>query len=277
MLNSLIDLSKTTTAAASAQTAKVEPCEQNITTPRSCSKTWMYDFSQFRFNYNQYPQVSISSSSLRRRSTFDLSITKQHSSKKSFIMKTRNNNRQLFRFLLLAVTAFFTLQLNAQSVKKTFSYEITLLGTSNIHDWKMTSSGSNLEANFNLNPTTKLVEGIQPLTFNMPVKTLKSGEGLLNSRAYDALKADKFPNITFKLISATPNGNQMDLVGQLTISGNTRDITLVANRTKNADGSQVLSGTQKIKMTEWGVKPPSYMLGMMKVHDDLTINYTVRF
>lgn len=192
-------------------------------------------------------------------------------------MKTRNNNRQLFRFLLLAVTAFFTLQLNAQSVKKTFSYEITLLGTSNIHDWKMTSSGSNLEANFNLNPTTKLVEGIQPLTFNMPVKTLKSGEGLLNSRAYDALKADKFPNITFKLISATPNGNQMDLVGQLTISGNTRDITLVANRTKNADGSQVLSGTQKIKMTEWGVKPPSYMLGMMKVHDDLTINYTVRF
>src|ERR1051325_10254050 len=130
-------------------------------------------------------------------------------------MKTKNIPGRLFRFLFIAATAFLTtVQLLAQTVKKNFSYEITLLGTSNIHDWKMVSSGSNLEANFNLNPGTKLVEGIQPLTFNMPVKALKSNEGLLNSRAYDALKAEKFPNITFKLVSATPNGAQIDLAGQ---------------------------------------------------------------
>lgn len=191
-------------------------------------------------------------------------------------MKTRNINRQLFRLLFVAVTAFFTVQLNAQSVKKNFSYEITLQGSSNIHDWKMVSNGSNLEATVNVNPTSKLIDAIQPLTFNMPVKALKSNEGLLNSRAYDALKADKFPNITFKLISATPSGSQLNLVGQLTISGNTRDITLVANRTSEGS-AQVLSGTKKIKMTEWGIKPPSYMLGMMKVYDDLTINYSVHF
>lgn len=193
-------------------------------------------------------------------------------------MKTRNITSQLFRFLFIAATAFLTtVQANAQTVKKAFSYEVTLLGTSNIHDWKMISSGSNLEANFTINPTTKLVEGIQPLTFNMPVKTLKSDEGLLNSRAYDALKVEKFPNITFKLVSATGNGAQMNLVGQLTISGNTRDITLVANTHKNADGTQVISGSKKIKMTEWGINPPKYMLGVMKVYDDLTINYNVRF
>lgn len=193
-------------------------------------------------------------------------------------MKTTNTVSKLIRFALLAsVTLLATVQMNAQSVKKAFSYEITLLGSSNIHDWKMVSNGNNLEANFSLNPTTKLVESIAPMTFNMPVKSLKSNEGLLNSRAYDALNANKFPNITFKLTNATANGNQLNLVGQLTISGNTRDITLVANRTKNADGTQVLSGTKKIKMTEWGMKPPKYMMGMMKVYDDLTINYNVRF
>ena len=191
-------------------------------------------------------------------------------------MKTRNINRQLFRCLLVAVTAFFTVQLNAQSVKKNFSYEITLLGSSNIHDWKMVASGNNLEAVVNLNPATKLIDAIQPLTFNMPVKALKSNEGLLNSRAYDALKADKFPEITFKLVNATANGSQLNLTGQLTISGNTRDITLVANRTSES-GAQVLTGSKKIKMTEWGIKPPSYMLGMMKVYDDLTFNYTIHF
>jgi polyisoprenoid-binding protein YceI len=69
----------------------------------------------------------------------------------------------------------------------------------------------------------------------------------------------------------------MNLNGQLTISGNTRDITLVASSHKNADGTQVLSGSKNIKMTEWGITPPKYMLGMMKVYDDLTINYSVRF
>jgi polyisoprenoid-binding protein YceI len=191
-------------------------------------------------------------------------------------MKTRNITKQLLRIAFVAATALFTFQVNAQSVKKTFSYEITLLGSSNIHDWKMISKGTNLEANFNLDPATKLVEGIQPITLNMPVKGLKSDEGLLNSRAYDALNAEKFPNITFKLVNASGSGAQLNLVGQLTISGNTRDITLPVTAKKNADGSQILSGTKKIKMTEFGLKPPKYMMGMMKVYDDLTINYTVR-
>jgi polyisoprenoid-binding protein YceI len=193
-------------------------------------------------------------------------------------MKTRNITNQLFRFAVVAAIALLTTaQVQAQNVKKSFSYEVTLLGNSNIHKWTMKSTGSNLEANFNMNPATKQVEGIQPLVLNLPVKSLKSDESLLNTRAYDALKAQKFPHIVFKLVSATPNGANMNLNGQLTISGNTRDITLVASSHKNADGTQVLSGSKNIKMTEWGITPPKYMLGMMKVYDDLTINYSVRF
>lgn len=192
-------------------------------------------------------------------------------------MKTKNSNSPMFRLLLVAATVLVaTIQVNAQNVKKAFSYEITLQGSSNIHNWTMKSAGNGLEAYFNIDPDTKQVEGIQPLTLNMPVKNLKSDEGLLNSRAYDALKADKNPNFVFKLVSVTAQGSQLNLVGQLTISGNTRDITLPVTVKKNADGSQVLSGSKKIKMTEWGIKPPSYMLGMMKVYDDLTINYVVR-
>lgn len=190
----------------------------------------------------------------------------------------KNLFSQAFRLLLIAATVVLaTSQLNAQSIKKTFSYEITLLGNSNIHKWTMKSSGNNMEANFTVDPSTKLLEGIQPLTFTMPVKSLKSDEGLLNTRAYDALKAEKFPNIVFKLLSATPSGSQMTLRGQLTISGNTRDITLVANSQKAADGSYTLSGSKNIKFSEFGMSAPKYMLGVMKVYDDLTINYNVRF
>lgn len=190
----------------------------------------------------------------------------------------KNLLSQALRLLFIAATVVLaTSQLNAQSIKKSFSYEITLLGNSNIHKWTMKSSGNNMEANFTVDPSTKLLEGIQPLTFTMPVKSLKSDEGLLNTRAYDALKAEKFPNIVFKLLSATPSGSQMTLRGQLTISGNTRDITLVANSQKAADGSYTLSGSKNIKFSEFGMSAPKYMLGVMKVYDDLTINYNVRF
>lgn len=94
----------------------------------------------------------------------------------------KNFFNQTIRIFFIAATALLvTGQLNAQSTKKSFSYDITLLGNSNIHKWTMKSQGSNLEANFNLDPSTKQLEGIQPLTFNMPVKSLKSDEKLLNT------------------------------------------------------------------------------------------------
>ena len=44
-----------------------------------------------------------------------------------------------------------------------------------------------------------------------------------------------------------------------------------------ADGSYTLSGSKNIKFSEFGMSAPKYMLGVMKVYDDLTINYNVRF
>jgi polyisoprenoid-binding protein YceI len=141
----------------------------------------------------------------------------------------------------------------------------------------MKANGSNLDAGINFNAGTKQLEGIQPLVFNMPVSALKSDEGLLNTRAYDALKKDKYPNFTFKLTSTRVTGNQINIVGQLSICGTTKEVTLPATIQKTNNGLVVLSGTKKIKMTEFGVTPPKYMLGMMRVYDDLTLNYTVRF
>jgi hypothetical protein len=39
----------------------------------------------------------------------------------------------------------------------------------------------------------------------------------------------------------------------------------------------VISGSKKIRMTEFGVKPPSFMLGALKVGDEVTVEYTARF
>ncbi|MBO9684037.1 MAG: YceI family protein [Flavisolibacter sp.] len=195
----------------------------------------------------------------------------------------RERNMRISRFILLAVVALVsTFAANAQNVRKNTAFIVKVKGSSNLHDWIMEAKSGTIEANLNLASNVSYLAGIQSLTFNLPVKNLKSEEGnLMNTRAYDALKADKYPNISFKLLSATPTSNSANkstfkVTGELTISGTTKQIEMTANATKNADGSVIITGTENLKMTQFGIKPPSYMFGALKVTDNLTIDYTVR-
>jgi polyisoprenoid-binding protein YceI len=195
----------------------------------------------------------------------------------------RERNMRISRFILLAVVALIsTFAANAQNVRKNTAFIVKVKGSSNLHDWVMEAKSGTIEANLNLASNVSYLAGIQSLSFNLPVKNLKSEEGnLMNTRAYDALKAEKYPNISFKLLSATPTSNSANkstfkVTGELTISGTTKQIEMTANATKNADGSVIITGTESLKMTQFGIKPPSYMFGALKVTDNLTIDYTVR-
>jgi len=197
-------------------------------------------------------------------------------------MKMERNLR-IGRILILAAVALIsTLATNAQTIRKNSAFIVKVSGTSNIHDWTMEAKSGSIEANLNLASNVSYLAGIQSLTFNLPVKNLKSTEGsTMDNRAYDALKADKNPNIRFSLLTATPvspqaNKSQYKVTGNLTIAGVTKPVEMLANSTKNADGSVIITGQQKLKFTQFGLKPPSFMFGAMKVGDNLTIDYTVR-
>jgi hypothetical protein len=195
----------------------------------------------------------------------------------------RERSLRIGRFIILAAVAIIsTFATNAQNVRKNTAFIIKVKGSSNLHDWIMEAKNGTIEASLNLASNVTYLAGIQSLTFNLPVKNLKSNEGnLMDTRAYDALKAEKFPNISFKLLSATPVNNSVNkstfkVTGELTISGTTKQIEMTANATKNTDGSVIISGTENLKMTQFGIKPPSFMFGALKVTDNLTIDYTVR-
>jgi polyisoprenoid-binding protein YceI len=193
-------------------------------------------------------------------------------------MKTNKN----LRILIIALAALVsTLATNAQNIRKNTAFIIKVAGSSNMHDWTMEAKSGTIEANLNLASNVSYLAGIQSLSLTIPVKNLKSESSLMDSRAQDALKADKYKEITFQLLTATPistsaNKSVFKVTGQLTISGVTRQIEMVATSQKTADGSVLITGQQKLKMTQFNVRPPSFMFGALKVTDDLTIDYTVR-
>ncbi len=153
-----------------------------------------------------------------------------------------------------------------------------ILGTSTLHDWtvvvtKASGTGSiSMESN-------KLKE-IKFLQIVIPGKDLKSesGSNKMNDKIYESLKIKTCPDITFKLkhIISYPdasNGNLLSALGTFTIGGVSREETLKV-LTKVTDNSSVsFSGDIKIKMTDYNIKPPTAMIGMMSTGNEVELKF----
>ncbi len=134
-------------------------------------------------------------------------------------------------------------------------------GTSTLHDWKMTSTGGSFSGTVSGN-------SIQDIRYTMPGKTLKSGKGAMDNNAYKALGTTQFPNITFSATSV--NMGKGTMTGKLTVTKVTKNVTFPVNVTKNGN-SYTIWGNTAIKMSDYGVTPPSFMMNTVKTGDAITI------
>jgi hypothetical protein len=178
---------------------------------------------------------------------------------------------------LLGISA----SLRGQDAYRVADPDIKVLGTSNLHNWSMEAKDVTCSAKFSFGPAgTGLPQSLVALDLVIPIHNLKSGESLMDSRAYTALKADKFGTIAFTSTSAVivpgqKNQFQVKSTGTMTIAGVPRQVLLVVACQVNTDGSITCSGSQELKMTDYQIKPPSFMLGALKTGDLLTINFSL--
>ncbi|MBC7946877.1 MAG: YceI family protein [Chitinophagaceae bacterium] len=137
------------------------------------------------------------------------------------------------------------------------------------------------EAQFGLTPgSITQLSSVEALSFSLAVLELKSGEKKLDKNAYKALKSDKHKNIFYKLVSATvvpqkDNRYLMKTQGNLSIAGVTRPVTMDVYCAVNKDGTITCTGSDKLKMSDFQVKPPTFMLGAMKTGDAITLDFTL--
>jgi polyisoprenoid-binding protein YceI len=183
----------------------------------------------------------------------------------------------------IALIAVFTLvngSASAQTAYKTGARsQMTLAGTSTLHDWTMTAKSFNTNAIFTVAPDNQ-ISGITGLTVVLPVTNLKGEKDGLNENAWETLEYEDHKNITFKMTSGkvTPAGGnkyQITATGNLTIAGNTKPVTLVSTAQMNADGSLTCTGSLPIKLSQFNIERPSFMFGTMSVGDALTLSYNV--
>jgi polyisoprenoid-binding protein YceI len=200
-------------------------------------------------------------------------------------MKLRRTRLLVFKVLTSSMLLMFIMSLStihnasAQTTYKSTTGELKVAGTSNVHDWEMKTQSSTVSGQFIF--TDGILQELKSLDFDLLVNNLKSKDKQMDSRAYKTLKADQYNKITYKLTSAEVSSQQKDQYlirseGKLTISGVTVTIPMNVRCTVNPDGSIQIVGTRKMKMSDFKIPPPSFMLGALKTGDNLTIDFNIK-
>ncbi|MFA0960487.1 YceI family protein [Roseivirga sp. BDSF3-8] len=175
--------------------------------------------------------------------------------------------------LLACLTAF-----GQQAAVDQKSSKLTIAGTSTLHDWTMEATEIRGSA------TIRKTEGtmdVQNLTLTIPVKGLESGKGSMDKNAFEALEYKRNPAITYRLeqvngVTKVEGGYLLSSTGTLTIAGKSRRINMDVRASLDGNG-YLFSGKVPLKMTDFGVDPPTALLGSIKTGNEIDIIFNVRY
>ena len=180
----------------------------------------------------------------------------------------------LNRLAVLMLASAATLGAQATSVTLASASSIRVDGTSNVHAWHLATSTFSSEIEMAAPATA--ASRVEAVTLTIPVTSLKSGKGGLDKNAYKALNASQHPNITFRLTSyaAEPKNGAFaaKVGGTLMVNGVERDVVLDAT-ISGEPGALRAVGSTKLRMTDFGVKPVTALMGTIRTGDEITIRF----
>lgn len=161
-------------------------------------------------------------------------------------------------------------------------------GTSSLHDWSVRTDQIEGYAEFKeaigeitLGDVLTLSSDTEKPVVHVliPAVSLKSEKKAMDNNMYSALKTDQYPQITFDLsaIAVTEIKDTAHLVikatGSLNIAGVSRTFELPVMVDASRQSGIVFTGDTSLKMTDFQIKPPKAMLGMLKTGDEVKIEF----
>jgi polyisoprenoid-binding protein YceI len=189
--------------------------------------------------------------------------------------------------LALLVAAAISVPVVAQDAARTpltlTAARVSIAGTSNIHTYTASTTTVRLtrvQVASAISAADFWEEIVKPGQLDafeivIPAATLTSPKEGLDKNMHKALKVQEFPDITFRLVRMTPaTAGAINAVGVLKIAGVEREVTL-ALKTERQDAGLVVKGELPLLMTDFGIKPPTAMLGMLKTDPKVTITFEV--
>ena len=120
------------------------------------------------------------------------------------------------------------------------------------------------------------------LEATIPVRSLKSGKKAMDSVMHDAMKATAHPTIIYRLQTMSAKDSSgasaptaFDTTGTLSVAGVTKTNNMVVTLEKPETGKLKFTGAATLKMTDFGIQPPSPTgtFGLIKTGDEVKITF----
>ena len=141
-------------------------------------------------------------------------------------------------------------------------------------DAKVTSTGTDAVA-----AVLAGEKAVSSVEVTIPVERLDCRNGTMNEHLRKSLKAKENPTVVFRAdtydLARSGDSVAVTLNGSLTLGGVAKPITVKALAKEGANGTLIVSGTREVRMTEFGLKPPTLMLGTLKVDEKITVGFDV--
>jgi polyisoprenoid-binding protein YceI len=190
------------------------------------------------------------------------------------------------RITTLALLALIATAVRAQETVRVAiapTSKLWIEGTSNLHDWSCRTQELNATIQVDASAAgpiaAVLPKALKHLEVNVPAKSLKCGKGAMDNNLYKALNADAVPDIIYTMSSFEPAAGEtkdnfaLKAVGTLSVSGKEQNVTIEVTATRLPDGTIKATGMVPVKMTDFGIKPPTAIFGRLKTGDDVKVNF----
>jgi hypothetical protein len=199
---------------------------------------------------------------------------------------------------LAGMTAVFDLASDSQ---------VVLEGATNASDWSSSSSQAHARVMLDVDDATlrtildKLRSTVPPgdplqlppgrpafAEISMPVMSLKGSSPGMDRDMHAALQAQQHPSIQYRLekvqdaqLRPDPRTGAPEIllhvVGTLTVAGVQKTVAMEMTIHRSADNHYLVHAQTPIRMTDFGVTPPTALFGLIRAHDALSVIFNLDF
>jgi polyisoprenoid-binding protein YceI len=157
--------------------------------------------------------------------------------------------------------------------------KVYVRGTSSLHDWEVAFEKYDVE--FSLRNSDNGKMSISNVKAVFAGASVTSENNIMTGKARDALMVREHPEIVFisdgaENIVLNEGKIYGSLKGKLSLGGVSKSIDI--GFSGNVKGDRILiSGSEEVNMADYGIKPPTALLGTLKTGEKVTVELRLSF
>lgn len=169
----------------------------------------------------------------------------------------------------------YTVEIHNQS-------ELQIFGESNVNTFSFRYNQQYLQKDMCVTVKSNAERiSLDNAVLKLKVKGFDSGHKIMNKDLYDLLKADLYPNVSIDFQSVVPQlksspYKSLEVNAKVMMAGQLHNEIIEVKALKSGESFHYV-GKTKLNLKNYCIEPPVKFMGLVKVHEELTINFDLIF